>query len=183
MNVRHGEVKLAENTHNMNANLSYATLLATTIDGDKTYINASYSPVSVQKWNYGQLKTDYSDKVTINEVGNLTLSATSSDVTIKKLLQKAFIKNDFGLLRINTISNNFTDLDIQVQNTELYCTLPTSAYNLVVNSTNSQVKYPSDITLNETKNGYTTLYKGHHLNDGSGKSIVITSKFSDLLLQ
>ena len=183
MNVRHGEVKLAENTHNMNATLSYATLLAATIDGDKTFINASYSPVSVQKWNYGRLRTDYSDKVNINEVGSLTLNATFSDVTIEKLLRQAFIKNDFGPLHISTISNSFTDLDIQVQNAELYCKLPPSAYNLVVNSTDSDVDYPSNITLDHTKNGYTTLYKGYNLNNGSGKSIVITSKFSDLTLQ
>lgn len=183
MNVRHGEVKLAENTHNMNATLSYATLLAATIDGDGTFINASYSPVSVQKWNYGRLKADYSDKVNINEVGSLTLSATFSDITIEKLLRKAFIKNDFGPLRINTISNNFTDLDLQVQNAELICNLPTTAYDLVVNSTDSDVEYPSALTLDNTKNGYSTLYKGYNINSGSGKSIIITSKFSDLTLQ
>lgn len=183
MNVRHGEVKLAENTHNMNATLSYATLLATTIDGDKTNINASYSPVSVQKWNFGQLRADYSDKVTIREAGNLTLNATFSDITIDRLLQKAFIKNDFGPLRINTISDNFTDLDIRVQNAELNCNLPTTAYDLVVNSTDSDVDYPSALNLDHTKNGYSTTYKGHNLNSGSGKSIRITSMFSDLNLQ
>src|SRR5690606_3519252 len=79
MDVRHGEVKLAENTTDMNANLSYATLVASTIDGDKTYIDASYSPVSVQKWNYGRLKADYSENVTIKEVGDLTVNSTFSD--------------------------------------------------------------------------------------------------------
>ena len=92
MNVRHGEVILAENTKNLSATLSYSSLLATTIDGDKTYIDASYSPVSVQKWNYGQLKADYSEKINIKEVENLTLNATFSDVTIDNLLHKAFIK-------------------------------------------------------------------------------------------
>lgn len=183
MDVRHGEVKLAENTTDMNATLSYATLLASTIDGDKTYINASYSPVSVQKWNYGRLKADYSENVTIKEVGDLTLNATFSDITIGKLVQKAFIKNDFGPLKINTISNSFTDLDIQVQNAELDCNLPTTAYDLIVNGTDSDVQYPSSLTLDKSKNGYSTLYKGYNLNRGSGKSILITSKFSDLTLQ
>ena len=85
MNVRHGEVILAETTKNLSATLSYSSLLATNIDGDKTYIDASYSPVSVQKWNYGQLKADYSEKVNIKEVENLTLNATFSDVTIDNL--------------------------------------------------------------------------------------------------
>lgn len=183
MNVRHGEVKLAENTHNMNATLSYATLLGATIDGDKTYIDASYSPVSVQKWNYGQLITDYSDKVNIHEVGTLTLNATFSDVTIEKLLQRAFIKNDFGPLRIQTVSNDFTDLHVQVQNAELFCKLPTTAYDLVVNGTDSNIKYPKEVAMDIVKNGYNTLYKGYNSNKGSGKSIVVTSKFSDIDLQ
>ena len=59
MNVRHGEVKLAENTRDINATLSYARLLGATIDGDNTIINASYSPVAVRQWNYGKLKTDF----------------------------------------------------------------------------------------------------------------------------
>ncbi len=68
MNVRHGEVKLAENTNNIDATLSHASLLAATIDGDKTMVMASYSPVSVEKWNYGQLHTDYSENVDLKEV-------------------------------------------------------------------------------------------------------------------
>jgi len=85
LNVRHGEVKLAEHTKNMNANLSYTSLHATTISGDQTKIVASYSPVTVKKWNYGQLETDYSDKVRLNEVQNLRLSANSSDVVSYKV--------------------------------------------------------------------------------------------------
>ncbi|MCM4168796.1 hypothetical protein KCTC52924_02489 [Arenibacter antarcticus] len=183
MNVRHGEVKLAENTNNISATLSYATLLASTIDGDKTSINASYSPVSVQKWNYGELKTDYSERVHIKEVGNLRLNATFSDVTIESLLSKAVIKNDFGPLSINAVSKDFEDLEIQLQNAELRCNLPTTAYNIVVNSSNSKVEFPKDLGLQKNKNGYSTSYKGYNGKKDSGKSIVINSKYSDIKLQ
>ena len=68
MNVRHGEVKLAENTKNLNATLSHSSLWATTIDGDETNILASYSPVEVKNWNYGQLETKYSKDINLAEV-------------------------------------------------------------------------------------------------------------------
>jgi len=183
MNVRHGEVILAENTKNLSATLSYSSLLATTIDGDKTYIDASYSPVSVQKWNYGQLKADYSDKVNIKEVENLTLSATFSDVNIDNLLNRAFIKNSFGPLAINAISKDFTDLDINLQNAEFFCTLPKAAFNITVNGSNSELVYPKELYMVKTKNGYNTLNKGYHINKNSGKSVIINSKFTDVVLK
>jgi hypothetical protein len=183
MNVRHGEVILAENTKNLSATLSYSSLLATTIDGDKTYIDASYSPVSVQKWNYGQLKADYSDKVNIKEVENLTLSATFSDVNIDNLLNRAFIKNSFGPLAINAISKDFTDLDINLQNAEFFCTLPKAAFNITVNGSNSELVYPKELYMVKTKNGYNTLNKGYHINKNSGKSVIINSKFTDVVLR
>ncbi|MCK0147542.1 hypothetical protein MWU78_17945 [Arenibacter sp. F26102] len=183
MNVRHGEVILAESTKNLSAILSYSTLLASTIDGDKTNIDVSYSPVSVQKWNYGQLKADYSDKVNIKEVENLTLSATFSDVNIDNLLNKAFIKNNFGPLSINSISKDFTDLDIDLHNAELRCVLPKSAFNIAVNGSNSELVYPKELQMVKTKNGYNTLSKGYHINKSSGKSIIINSKFTEVVLK
>ena len=183
MNVRHGEVILAENTKNLSATLSYSTLMATTIEGDKTYINASYSPVSVQKWNYGQLKADYSEKVNIKEVENLTLDATFSNVNIDNLLNKAYIKNNFGPLSINSISAGFTDLDINLENAELRCVLPKTAFNIAVNGSNSELVYPKELQLLKTKNGYNTLNKGYHINKSSGKSIIINSKFTEVVLQ
>ena len=106
MNVRHGEVKMAGDTKNLNANLNHASLFAATIDGDNTKIVASYSPISVQHWNYGDLQVDYSEKVELQEVHNLYLSATSSDVAIDKLSKVAFIKNNFGPLSINPFQIN-----------------------------------------------------------------------------
>ncbi|MGB5819889.1 MAG: hypothetical protein WBG90_10440 [Saonia sp.] len=183
MNVRHGEVKLAENTKNIHATLSYTSLLASTIDGDKTFINASYSPVSVQKWNYGQLKTDYSDKVNLREVGSLRLSAVSSDITIDHLLSSIYAKNNLGELKINSISDNFNDMDITVQNGELVCVLPKTPFSISVNGISSKFSSPAGLSLDKTQNNNTVLHKGYHINKNSGKSIVITSKYSEVVLE
>ncbi len=182
MNVRHGEVKLAKNTKNIKATLSHAYLWASTIDGDQTNIKVSYSPVSVQKWNYGQLQTDYSENVDLREVLNLRLSATSSDVSIDHLLKSAFIKSDLGPLHINTISENFKELDITLQNAELICNLPSTAYAIYINGTNSRVDCPDKLKLDRKKNLNTEIVKGYHLDENNKASIVIHSKYSNILL-
>ena len=182
MNVRHGEVKLAANTNNMDANLSYSSLRAFIIDGEETTVVASYSPISVQKWNLGQLRVDYSEAINLEEVVNLRLTATSSNVTIDRLLEKAFIQSDYGPLTIRSISNNFTDLDVSLQNAELQCDLPQTPFNIYVNGTSSKFTGPSSLQLVRTDNGRTTVNKGYYLNKNGDKSIVIHSKYSKVTL-
>ncbi len=182
MNVRHGEVKLAANTRNINASLSYASLLASTIDGDGTDIRASYSPVSVQKWNYGQLKTDYSDDVNLIEVGELKLNAVSSNITIDKLVNKAFVTNNLGTLQINAVADGFSTLDITVENGEVDCKMPTVPFSIYVNEIASDFKYPKILAIGASKNYNNNVYKGYHINNKGNKSINISSKFSEVVL-
>lgn len=183
MNVRHGEVKLAENTQNLDATLSHSSLWATIIDGSQTNILASYSPVKVQKWNYGQLQTNYSKDVSLAEVMDLQLRATSSEVTIDKLLKKAFIRNDFGPLKIVSIGNDFEEMDVSMKNAELNLNLPSVATAIYVKGNSSQLSTPVGLKLNKTTNGRTTVHKGFHLKEDSNRSIVITSDYSDVVVQ
>ncbi|WP_396635098.1 hypothetical protein [Maribacter sp. R86514] len=183
MDVRHGEVKLAENTKNLNANLSHSSLWAVTIDGEETTVSAAYTPVSVQKWNYGQLSTSYSEEISLSEVVQLQLQATSSDVTIEKLFNKAFIKNDFGAVHVLELGNDFKELDVSVKNGELNVTVPKVATNIYVKGNASTLKMPEGLQMIETKNGNTTIYKGHQLKSNSNKSIIITSDYSEVVLQ
>lgn len=183
MNVRHGEVKLAENTKNLKATLSHARLLATNIDGDDTTILASYSPVSVQQWYYGQLQADYSENVDLKEVHNLILKSTSSDITIDRLLTNLTASNSFGPMRINSISKNFKNLDVSLRNAELIFELPETAYNIYVNGTTSKLITPVSLKLNKTKNGHVTIHKGYHIKNNSDRSIKINSKYSEVIMQ
>ncbi|MDO6470588.1 hypothetical protein [Maribacter sp. 1_MG-2023] len=183
MDVRHGEVKLAENTKNLNAKLSHSSLWAVTIDGEETTVSASYSPVTVQKWNYGQLSTSYSEEISLSEVVQLQLQATSSEVTIDKLFKNAFVKNDFGAVHILEMGNDFEELDISVRNGELTVTMPKVATNVYVKGNSSTLKLPTGLQIVETKNGTTTIHKGHHLKNNSNRSIIITSDYSEVVLQ
>ncbi len=181
MDVRHGEVTLAENTKNINANLSYSNLRAFTIDGEETTIVASYSPIAVQKWNYGQLQADYSDNVDLEEVTNLRLIATSSDVTIDKILDKLYVKSKYGPLKINKIGKNFSDIDVSLQNSELECKTPDTPFAIYVNATSSKFACPAELNLVRTKNHNTIVQKGYHISKNKGGSIIINSKYSDVI--
>lgn len=183
MNVRHGEVKLAENTKNIDATLSHASLLAATIDGDKTMVMASYSPVSVEKWNFGQLQADYSESVDLKEVLNLRLNATSSEVTIENLLNTAFIKNSFGPLSINAVSKDFETLNVSLQNAELVCNLPDTAYTLYINGTESKFTGPVELALHKKTDHGRVVYEGYNRNKNSGQSIIIDSNYSEVVLE
>ncbi|WP_276167575.1 hypothetical protein [Zobellia alginiliquefaciens] len=187
MNVRHGEVKLAEHTNNINATLSHAKLYAATIDGDETKVVVSYSPIRVQKWNYGQLKADYSESIDLDEVLNLKLSAKSSEVTIENLVKTAFINNSFGPLLIRTIAEEFETLDVSLQNAEFVCRLPNKEGNIYMNGTASEFTLPTNLKLDKRTNHTSVVYKGYinnnNNNNKSDKSININSQYSEIILQ
>jgi len=183
MNVRHGEVKLAENTKNIDATLSHASLLAATIDGDKTMVMASYSPVSVEKWNYGQLQADYSDGVDLKEVINLHLNATSSEVSIENLMKTAIIKNSFGPLSINTVSRDFETLNVSLQNAEFICNLPDTPYKIYVSGTESKFSAPAKFALRKMSSNGGIVHEGYNGNKNSDRSIVIDSNYSEVFLE
>jgi hypothetical protein len=168
----------------MSANLSYATLLASTIDGVKTNIMASYSPVTVKNWNEGQLQADYSENVDLKQVKVLTLNSISSNVTIDQMLNSALIKNSFGALNINYVSPNFSDLTIFLENTDLACTLPQSAFHIQINSTASDLKPPAGLTLKKSDGNKEKIeYKGYHIKETNEREITINSKYSDIVLK
>ncbi|MEM8763921.1 MAG: hypothetical protein AAGD88_08930 [Bacteroidota bacterium] len=183
LDVRHGEVKLAENTKNINASLSYSSLHALTIDGGRTDIKASYSPVLVERWNDGALSTKYSDRVDLKEVRELTLSSVSSNVTIDKVVNRAVLSNRYGALAINEVGNDFQDLDIQVENGELECFIPETAFKLLINERLSDVTVPKSITLDVSTEMGNKLLMGTHKSENTSKVITIDAKFGDVVLK
>ena len=182
MNVRHGEVKMAGNTLNMRANLSYASLLASALEGDNTLIEARYSPISVKSWKGGKLSADFSDNITLDEVARLVLNSTSSNIEIDRIQGKTSIRNNLGSLSIHSLSDNFGELEVSVQNGEFYGKLPAVAYAITVNNKASEVLLPKGITWDNGKGAAGSASKGYFLKKGSGSSIVINASYSQVNL-
>jgi len=183
MNVRHGEVKLAETARDIKANLSYASLLASTIEGDKTDIVAAYSPVRVEQWNVGRLNTKYSGDIDLKDVKYLTLDATSSDVTINRLLKKARIVNNLGSLDIRSISPEFSGVEIAVRNGQLRCILPETAFNIRTTGSYSSIELPKGLVVELSEDRSQKVQQGYYLNEDSDKLIVIDSNYSEVTLR
>ncbi|MCX2720444.1 hypothetical protein [Lentiprolixibacter aurantiacus] len=179
MNVRHGEVKLADNTKNMQATLSYSRLLASTIDGDETNILASYSPVEVDRWNYGKLKTQFSEGVALRDVQHLNLVSTSSEVTIDRLLETGMLKNNLGVLKINAVNQNFKELDISVENGELVCVLPQGPFKFRLEGVATDMSVAESLALDKQSEGKKVIYTGGN----SGNAIKVDSRYSDVVLR
>ncbi len=169
VNVRHGELKFASIIHNLKADLSHATLVATRIDGSETSINASYSPVIVSNWNSGELKLNYVKSAELKIVNQLTLKSNSSNIVVEELIGKAIINGSFGNLEINKIADSFNNLNLVLENSDAFVTLPKTNYNLQIQGTYSTFKRLDKTISSE--------------NSSSDKTIVINAKYSNVTMQ
>lgn len=182
MNVRYGEVKLADNAINTRANLSYSSLLATTIDGRDTDIEVRYSPVTVERWNGGRLQTEYSDGVRLNEVGELRMVSRSSVVTIDRLLKEASIDSKMGALIIDAVAEDFKNMDVSMEYGEFRCNLPRSSYKIEVRDNRSEILYPDFIQWDKSQGTAPVVRTGISQQKDSGRSILINTAYSDISL-
>lgn len=183
LNVRHGEVKLAENARNVQATLSYARLLAASIVGDQTDVSVRYSPVAVKAWNGGRLHADFSEAVQLDLVETLQLSATSSEVTIDRLTRELSIRNNLGALRIGAIAPEFSRLEVNVQNGSLDCLLPDAPYRISLSENASRVTYPAGVVWNTGQGSKGGSRKGYFGQQDAQPAIVINASYSDVKLR
>ncbi|MCK7591691.1 hypothetical protein M0G43_13970 [Subsaxibacter sp. CAU 1640] len=175
MNVRHGELKFASVIYNLRGNISHSALTANSIDGSKTSINVSYSPVLITNWNLGELKLNFVDKAQIENVNRLVLGSNSSNIAIATLNGNAVIDGSFGELAISTVAPSFSNLNIVLENSEAFLVLPKTDYNLQYKGSRSKLKHPKNKTST-----ITSFSTGDMM---SSKSIVVNAKFSEVTMQ
>lgn len=183
MNIRHGEVKMAQNLKNIKAILSHTSLVAAVIDGKETNIKCSYSPVIVDNWKYGQLKVSHIDNVRLKNVKSLKLSSNSSDVIIGNITANGIINGTFGELKIEKIGDAFTALDITLENTDAILVLPKTAFDLYFTGSNTCIDYPDALKVKVDDNYSTKVVKGYNQSKNSNKSININAKYSKVVMQ
>jgi hypothetical protein len=183
MNVRHGEVKMANTLKNIDATLSHTVLVANTIFGSETNIKCSYSPVSIENWKEGQLRVNYVDKVVLQRVESLKLSSNSSNVQIGNLAKEGVFEGTFGTLNIDKIGDAFASLDITLENTDAIFNLPKTAFDIYFNGSNSEIEYPKSFNVTVTDTFNSKIVKGYNQQKNSDKTININAKYSSLIMQ
>ncbi|HEA29287.1 MAG TPA: hypothetical protein ENH91_04725 [Leeuwenhoekiella sp.] len=182
LNVRHGNIKISE-AKNARINLSHGGFIAKTIDGDRTYLTVAYSPIDVDSWNYGTLQTNYVKRCVINSAENIKLNSRASNIVIKELGESAVIRGSFGELTIPKLDRDFKSINISLQNSELVLNLPDTAYNFSYNGTRSSLTYPKTIEAKIMRGYDSQMLNGFYKAKDAGGSVLISSKFSDVVVK
>jgi hypothetical protein len=176
VNVKYGELKFSANIDNLKADLSHSKLIANSINGSQTSINASYSPIFVNSWNLGTLNLNYVKNAEINNVKRLMLSSNSSNITIKNLINNAIINGSIGDLKVLKIDDTFTNLNITLENSDALIVLPKVAYNLQYKGNKSRLAHPEK----SNKESISSFSTGDL---SSPKTIIINAKSSNVTMQ
>jgi len=168
VNVRHGELKMAD-AYNVRATLNYSSFTANSIDGGSTLINAAYAPVIINNWVQGSLNLNYVKECSIKNVKALNLQAISSNVLVDLVENSAVLSGSISHLQINKIADNFSSLNIILENTEAVISLPKTEFSFIMNGTYSELKNPKSITLSK--------------NSALSKSIAVNASYSSITVK
>lgn len=176
VNVKYGELKFAANIDNLKADLSHSKLIANSINGSKTSINASYSPIHVTYWNLGTLNLNYVNSAEIDYVKSIIMTSNSSNITIKNLINNAIINGSIDDLKILKIDNAFNNLNVTLDNSNAVIMLPNVDYNLQYKGSKTRFTHPKS-----TSKDPVLSFTAGNLN--SPKNIVINAKYSNITMQ
>lgn len=185
MNIRYGEVTLAENLQNINADLNYASLSANTIKGKNTEISASYAPIFVDHWRNGQLKLNYCNDITIKEITTIDLKAQGTDIIIGTLLNSGVIHSSYGDLEIKKLGTNLKALTLELDYGSALLHLPAWALDLKFEGNqDSSLSLPKKINvISDTREGRNRVVKAYTQKPNSGQALSILANYGDLTIR
>ncbi len=183
LNIRHGDVQLAEEANNIRASLSHTRLSGNVIDGNQTFIKAAYSPVFVRQWNNGKLVVNYVKNCRIQTAKNLLVNADSSNIYIQQLDENGAISGSFGIITIENLGESFSTLDLAVQNSDFNLKLPKTAFNLSYSGAQSLISLPRTLQINTRKNFGNVFINGFQNTRSTDKMITINAKYSEVVLK
>lgn len=174
INARHGELNLGSLIENLKADLEHTSLVASHIDGSSTSINVSYSPIQVDLWSQGELNLNYVKEAHILNINQLMLNSNSSNIVLDKLLDNAIIDGSFGDLVISEISEDFSNLNIVLENSDAIISLPKNDFKVFFKGIRSKLN--NEVTSQKT-------IASSNLTSRVNRSIVLNAKYSDVILK
>lgn len=177
---RHGKTQLKGEANNLQAELSHSNLSAQTISGEKTSIQASYTPMRIERWNYGVLNTSYVTSCEIETVKSLKLTSNSSELEIGEILETAIITGTFGKLDIGGLGSSFRTVDLTLENSDLNLDLPNSALVFNYNGSQSNLDYPSTIQGTPQKSYDSEIINGFQKSRNASGTVNIKAKYSNV---
>lgn len=180
---RHGKTQLKGEANNLQAELSHSDLSAQTISGEKTRIQASYTPIRIERWNYGVLNTSYVTSCEIEKVRSLKLTSNSSELKIGEILETAIITGTFGKLDIGGLASSFRTVDLTLENSDLSLDLPDNALVFNYNGSQSNLDYPSTIQGTPQKSYDSEIINGFQKSRNASGTVNIKAEYSNVTIR
>lgn len=183
LNVRFGEIKLAQNLRNIQAKLSYSSLWAQQVDGQNTFIESAYAPVNVSQWNEGQLRLKYVNNALLENVKTIRLYAESSDLTIQNFEGNGHIESRFGKVLIVNKST-FETLSIRADNSDVTLQMAKLPYNVRIQSKGGVISYPKEWKVkDETTDSLYRNINGYSQQKTANNQLEISNTFGKVIVQ
>jgi len=183
MDVRYGEVDLQDDVKDLNASVSHANFKAAGVLGKKNFLNIAYSPLTIGFWEHGSLQMSYVKESQIDKANSIKIVSKGSDVNIGTIEKTGIISGSFGELNIKSIGEDFAQLDISLENSDLMLNLPKSSFNFTYNGSRSDIKIPNQLTTKKMDSYGNQLINGYHKSRNTDSNIMINAKFSDLIIK
>ncbi|MDT0293037.1 hypothetical protein ACFQ3R_09820 [Mesonia ostreae] len=183
MDVRYGKIELQDDVESLKASVSYANFKAASILGQNNFLNIAYSPLHIDYWEHGNLQMNYVKDSQIHKAKSIQLSSKGSEVHIGEIEKIGIVSGSFGELSIEEVSENFEQLDISLENSDLVLNLPKSSFNFTYNGSRSAIKIPKNLTTKKMDSYGNQLINGYHKSRNTDSNIMIHAKFSDLIIK
>ncbi|PZD79524.1 hypothetical protein [Mesonia sp. K7] len=183
LNTRYGALHLQDEIKNIDVIANHTPVKIAKVSGGNNSVNIAYAPLTIENWEDGNVVMKYVKEGKINNAQRIRINARSSNVTLGKIEESGEIIGSFGKLQVNSLGNNFNQLDINLHNSDLLIQLPQNAFNFSYNGSLSQIKMPENIIAKKMGNRNSELINGYFKSRDSESTILITAKYSDVTIK
>ncbi len=182
--TRYGSINVANELNNVKAIVQYSPFKAEKISGENTTLAISFAPVLINTWESGQLALEYVKKSKINSIDTIELLSNSSKTQINNLLGSARIESLFGVIDVLKMGDNFSQLSLMSNNSDLAFSIPKSAFNFAYNGNYSRIQIPEDrLSIKGIENNGSQMLHGYSLSRNTENEIQMSVTNTSVLLR
>ncbi len=164
---------------------SYISLNSSTLNvlnAEKINCNSEYSNINIQKINSLKINSKL-DIINISKINNLMCNSIDGKIFIKNLNNSCFIKNTKGEVNINKIEQTFTNLLLDLEETEANIRISkNSSYIINANFNNAELIYKDIPEIKKISDYNSNTYKGTVGLSDNYSSITILNKQKNVKL-
>lgn len=175
INAKHGKIVFTDEVKNLDAELKYVLVNASTISGKETFINGSYSNFEIDHWLEGKLEIMFSDYTLIKKVNEMTLTSNASVVSIDDVTTSIEAKGNFKMLSID-VSSEMKHVSLNLEDSKrVWLKLPKTPFKLKYKGIDSKLIHPEKFKLTTSKSNGRIQIIESNLSQNNGSVVNINS--------